>query len=89
MIVDTHLGTIKNPKLLFAEINKAEICGVVLGVSLIFVVDILNEKEKWNVVKAKCPMIFRNAIYAGMILFIMILAGGSSDLTGDFMYANF
>ena len=80
---------IKNPILLFVGMSEAEVCGVLIGVALMIMVDAFNESGKWDTVKKKCPMVFRNAIYAGLILFIMVLAGGSSDLTGGFMYANF
>ena len=76
-------------KALFAGMSLTEIYVVLAGVLALLAVDILREKQLWEKVSGKCPMIVRTLCYAVMILLLVLLVGGSTDLTRGFMYANF
>ena len=73
----------------FAGVPLMQILVVIAGILAVLAVDILREKEVWDKVRKKCPMIIRDLIYAVMIILLILLVGGSSDLTAGFMYANF
>lgn len=74
---------------IFPGMQFGEIFGVLLGGALMFLVDVLREAEVWETVSAKCPLVVRNLVYASLIVLMVLLTGGSSDLTRGFMYANF
>ena len=74
---------------LFAGMTPMEIMIVAAGILVLLIVSILHEKGVWDTIRRKCPMIIRNAIYAMMIILLILLVGGSTDLTGGFMYASF
>ena len=40
-------------------------------------------------VKTRCPFWIRDVIYVFFIMLLILFAGGSTDLVGGFMYANF
>lgn len=87
----THLNFngISSFHTLFAGMNSGEIFGVLLGVFLLLIVDILQEAEMWEKIAGKCPMLPKNLVYAALILLLVLLTGGSTDLARGFMYANF
>ena len=88
-LLELHPGVIKDPLNLFVDMTKLEIGVVIVGMVLMIIVDILNENEKWEIAKNKCPMLVRNLIYTIFVFVIMLVAGGDNDLVGGFMYANF
>ena len=88
-IFDIHLGVLKNPLGFFIGMRNVEILAAILGTLIIFIVDVLSDTGKWETVKAKCPMLVKNLLYAAMVLSILLIAGGDNDLVGGFIYANF
>ena len=87
----THLNFhgMESLEKVFAGVPLMQILVVIAGILAVLAVDILREKEVWDKVRKKCPMIIRDLIYAVMIILLILLVGGSSDLTAGFMYANF
>ena len=71
------------------EIRVSEIIISLIGVVIIIVVDILNENDRWQSLKAKCPIPLRNIVYALMIVSLILFAGSSSHLLKGFIYAKF
>ena len=74
---------------LFVGMESKDIWTVIFGTTLLIGVDVLQELEVWEKIKKGCPMLIRNIVFASIIMLIVLLSGGSSDLTGGFMYANF
>ena len=87
----THLNFqgITSVDTLFAGMASGHIVVVIAGMIAMLTVDILREAEVWDKVRIKCPMVVRNLLYAAMIILLILMTGGSTDLTGGFMYANF
>lgn len=67
-------------------INVYVVC---FGIVCLFIVDLLQETQKWENIKTKCPAVIKNVWYVTAIIFLVLFAGGSNDLVGGFMYANF
>lgn len=84
-----QLGVLANPRALFVGMTSRDIFVGVLGCTMMFVVDVLNEKNRWEDVKARTPMVVRNIVYAVLIFAIILFAGGNNDLVGGFLYAEF
>ena len=77
------------PLSLFVGMSTLEIIFAVLGTVTVFTVDVLSYNGRWGSAKAKCPTILRVFVYVGIFYAIFLVAGGSNDLIGGFMYANF
>ena len=72
----------------FVGMYREEIFMFGIAFIAMLTVDILQEREKWDAVKEKCPVVLRALWYCIMIvLFILMLKG--KDMTQGFMYANF
>lgn len=84
-----NIHEIVSPGSFFVGMESRDKYAVVFGTVLIFTVDLLKEAGIWNKIKQKSPFILRNVAYAAMVILIILLSAGSSDLTGGFMYANF
>lgn len=74
---------------LFVGMCHKDIIIVLLGMACMLVVDLLNEKEKWESCKEKTPMPIKNGVYVLLIIAIIICAGANKDIVGGFIYANF
>ena len=74
---------------LFPGLTYMQIILVMLSILAALVVEILQENEVWDKVRGKCPFFVRALVYAVLISMLLLLAGGSTDLTGGFMYAVF
>ena len=74
---------------LFTGLRTGEILGVAAGILFLLVYDILQETKVWDKAAPRCPIILKSLFYAVLIIMIILLTGGSSDLAGGFMYANF
>ena len=74
---------------LFAGMKQESVIAVLVGILLIFIVDMLKENNRWESVKAKCPMIIRNVTYTFLIIMTILFMAGGNELTKGFMYANF
>lgn len=88
-VLEVHLEILKFPGNLFIGMRSSEKYVFILGVALMLMIDVLAEVEQWENLKEKCPMLLRNLIYTGLIFSIILFGGGSNDLVGGFMYANF
>lgn len=62
---------------------------VLTGVLALLFTDLLQELKFWELIKTKCPFVVKNLVYAILIILLVLMVGGSTDLTGGFMYANF
>jgi len=74
---------------LFPSMRTTEVMAAVFLCIVLMAVDLLEENDIWNTVKEKTPGIMRNVAYTGLILMLVLWAGGSNDLTSGFMYAVF
>lgn len=74
---------------LFACMKRESIIAVLIGILLIFIVDVLKENDCWENFKAKCPMLVRNFTYTFLIIMTILFMAGGSELTKGFMYADF
>ena len=74
---------------IFAGIARKDMLAILIGTLVLLLVDILQENEVWSLVKKKCPIYLRMVFYALLIMMLLLFAGGNTDLTGGFMYANF
>lgn len=88
-VSDFQLKMILHPGNLFPGMTTINVYVVCFGIVCLFIVDLLQETQKWENIKAKCPMVIRNVWYVTTIIFLVLFAGGSNDLVGGFMYANF
>ncbi len=84
-----HPQALVHPLTLFAKMHKRDILICLFGMMCMLIVDILNEKEKWENIKTKTPMLIRNGVYAMLIVAIIMFAGANKDIVGGFIYANF
>ena len=89
IVTNLSFRGMRNLETLFAGIGTAQLLVVLAGILAMLVVDILRERNVWDKVRLKCPIVIRSLLYAALILLLVLLVGGSSDLTGGFMYANF
>lgn len=89
MLLKWDFGDMLAPRSWFVGMSGHDIAICGLGVLMMFLVDILNEKGKWASVKAKTPFAVRNLIYVILIYSLILFAGGDNDLIGGFMYAQF
>ncbi len=74
---------------LFMGLKTSEAIAVLIGVIMLVIVDILKEKNLWQDVKVKCPLLIRNGILVFLIIMIILFAGGENDLIGGFLYEYF
>ncbi|MCF0228509.1 MAG: MBOAT family protein [Parasporobacterium sp.] len=72
---------------LFAGMEWKNIIAACAGILMLFVLDVIKEKGKWQEVREKCPLIVRDIIWIVLIVSLILLAGNQSDLQGGFMYA--
>ncbi len=86
---ELHPGSFMYPAAFFVGMTSADRYAAVLGIAIMFAVDLLCECGKWNTVKEKCPVILKNVCYASMVILMLLLASGKADISGGFIYANF
>ena len=86
-----HLFTLDTIALdtLFIGVERLQIYIVLIGILVMLMIDILQEKGRWDRTKQKCPMILKDLIYASLIILLILMTGDSSDLTGGFLYEHF
>ncbi|MCR5704628.1 MAG: hypothetical protein K6G85_08395 [Eubacterium sp.] len=84
-----QLYKVKSFENLFVGMVPKDVHAVLFGAFLLILVDLLQEVEVWDKIKEKCPFLIRNMVYAALIFLLVLLTGGSTDLAGGFMYANF
>ena len=89
MLAENNLFLLFNPTSLFPGMVWKDIIIFLMGTVCIFVVDVLNEMGKWDKIKQEAPILIRNVGYVAIIFAIILFAGGSSDLVGGFLYAQF
>ena len=77
-----------HPTCLFPGLTWTQILVFVFGTIALFIVDVLNECNQWEKIKAICPYIIRCLVYT-ILVFSIILFAGSNNIMGGFMYANF
>ena len=77
------------PLELFPKMQQKDVYVATIGLSLMFIVDILSETKKWETVKTKTPFTIRNLIYVFMIFLLILFSGTEGDITSNFIYANF
>lgn len=78
-----------HPLALFPNMRPQDVVIVLIGVVMMAVVDILSEKGIWGSVKEKTPFLIRNCVYVLIIFMLILFAGTGSDITANFIYANF
>ncbi len=83
-----NLKVLFSPRL-FVGIKRESIIAVLIGILLIFIVDLLKENECWESFKTKCPVIVRNITYTLLIIMTILFMTGGNELTKGFMYARF
>lgn len=74
---------------LFPGLKRENIIAVLVGIVLLFVVDLLKENGYWEEFKARSPMLVRNFTYTFLIIATILFLAGGNELTKGFMYANF
>lgn len=89
MFSNNNFALVFHPGNLFPGMSFKDIAVFGIGTVCIIVVDVLNEKEQWEKIKSSCPVLIRNMVYTAIIFTIILFAGGSTDLVGGFLYAQF
>ncbi|MBR6351052.1 MAG: hypothetical protein IKR93_01855, partial [Firmicutes bacterium] len=74
---------------LFTGLEPRNVIAAAVGVAVLLAVDILEENNKWEGLKASCPLVLRHAAMIVLIFAVVLFAGQSPDLTGTFIYAHF
>ena len=74
---------------LFTGLEPRNVIAAAVGTAVLLAVDILEENDKWETVKNRCPMLLRHVGMAMLIFSIVLFAGQSPDLTASFIYAHF
>ncbi len=74
---------------LFAETGNISLIILIVAIAIMFVIDVLEEKEKWQEVKGRCPVLVKDLAVSLMIVCFILFVGGNNDLLGGFMYARF
>ncbi|MCR5251733.1 MAG: hypothetical protein K6E50_14135 [Lachnospiraceae bacterium] len=87
-VLDFRPALLLKPSGFLIGMYREEILMAGAGILAMLVVDILQEKEKWDALKAKVPFGLRAFIYACMLLMITLMVKGA-DMSQGFMYANF
>ena len=52
-------------------------------------VDVLKENDRWESIKARCPMPVRNLVYTFLIILTVLFMAGGNEVSKGFMYAVF
>ena len=89
VFTELHPGSFLYPNALFVGMSTADQHAAIFGAVIMFVVDLLNEKGKWDAFKEKCPVVLRDVWYAVMVILMLLLTTVNSDILGGFIYANF
>ena len=81
---------IMTPEKLFPELTGQDLAIVIIGVSLLLIVDILKEKKKdLYQLLVSIPIVPRYIGYAMLFYAVILLGNTGTNLAGGFMYANF
>ncbi len=88
VLTDFRISALTQLSGFFVGMYREEI--IITGIAVIFLVavDVLQEGEKWDKLKAGCPALVRALIYSVMLLMIVMMTAGS-DVSKGFIYANF
>ena len=78
-----------HPMQLFPKMQSREVYVVLIAFIMMTATEILSEKGKWEITKEKTPFVIRNLIYVFMIYSLILFAGTGTDITANFIYANF
>ena len=78
-----------HPLQLFPKMQPQDVYIALAAAVMMFIVDVLSEKGKWEETKEKTPFIIRNLIYVVMIYVLILFAGTGKDIAANFIYANF
>lgn len=89
MILKWDFTQMLQPRGWFVEMARKDILIFAMGVVMMFIVDALRENGKWEATKQKTPFVIRNAVYVILIYSMVLFVGGSNDLIGGFLYAQF
>ncbi len=89
MVTHLQIQELAHPAGFFVGMDFRGITAVLVGTILLFAVDLLEETGVWSRIRQKTPFIIRDIVYAAMIIMIILLSGGSTDLAKGFMYAAF
>lgn len=81
---ETVVGILNN-----SGVNCGRLIAMLIGILALFTVSVLKEIKIWDGLIRRCPFIIRNVVYVILIYTIIMFAGGDSDITSGFMYANF
>ena len=74
---------------LFSETGGISLIILAVAILIMFIIDILEEKEKWQEAKGRCPVLVKDLAVSLMIICFILFVGGDNDLLGGFMYARF
>lgn len=73
---------------MFPGMSEMNIVVALIGVAVLWIADILREKNKMSLVEEKCPLMFRYCGYA-LAVCVIVIFGGLGESLGGFMYAQF
>lgn len=80
---------IVHPLKLFLQLRTQDIFIMITASIMMLIVDILAEQGRWEQIKEKTPVIIRDLIYIFIIFSLILFADAGSDITRNFIYANF
>ncbi len=83
-----RFSELMHPSHFLVGMFREEIVFAGIGIVAMLVVDILQEKEKWEKLKEGTPFFLRAFCYAVMLLMTVLMVQGN-DISQGFMYANF
>ena len=73
---------------MFPGMSEMNIVVALIGVAVLWIADILREKNKMSLVEEKCPLMLRYCGYA-LAVCVIVIFGGLGESLGGFMYAQF
>ena len=77
------------PMKFFPQLQPRDVWIVAVGVIMMLAVDVMAEKGMWERIKEKTPFPVRDLVYIFMIFAIILFAGTGTDISANFIYANF
>ena len=77
------------PMKFFPQLQPRDVWIVAVGVIMMLAVDVMAEKGMWKRIKEKTPFPVRDLVYIFMIFAIILFAGTGTDISANFIYANF
>ncbi len=80
---------IMHPLRLFPQMQIRDIYIMGTASVMMLIADMLAEQGKWEQIKEKTPFLIRDLIYIFMFFSLILFADAGSDITRNFIYANF